>query len=69
MIRSEEINAVRFLHKMFPNKGTVIPKNKSQEITNRVINALEKENRIREEVKKSSTLSEVMFLKNWERQK
>jgi len=54
---------------MFPNKGTVIPKNKSQEITNRVINALEKENRIREEVKKSSTLSEVMFLKNWERQK
>ena len=47
----------------------VIPKAKAQEMANRAIDVLEKENRIREEIKRGSTLSEVMYLKKWEKQK
>jgi len=47
----------------------VIPKNKAQEMANRAIDVLEKENRIREEIKRGSTLSEVMYLRKWEKQK
>lgn len=47
----------------------VIPKVKAQEMANRAIDVLEKENRIREEIKRGSTLSEVMYLKKWEKQK
>ncbi|MFO8019436.1 MAG: orotidine 5'-phosphate decarboxylase / HUMPS family protein [Promethearchaeia archaeon] len=47
----------------------VIPKEKSQEMANRAIDVFEKENRIREEIKRGSTLSEVMYLKKWEKQK
>ncbi len=47
----------------------VIPKEKAQEMANRAIDVYEKENRIREEIKRGSTLSEVMYLKKWEKQK
>lgn len=47
----------------------VIPKKKAQEMANRAIDVLEKENRIREEIKRGSTLSEVVYLKKWEKQK
>ncbi len=47
----------------------VIPKEKAQEMANRAIDVLEKENRFREEIKRGSTLSEVMYLKKWEKQK
>ncbi len=47
----------------------VIPKKKAQEMANRAINVLEKENRFREEIKRGSTLSEVIYLKKWEKQK
>lgn len=47
----------------------VIPKAKAQEIANRAIDVLEKENRLREEIKRGSTLSEVCYLKKWEKQK
>jgi 3-hexulose-6-phosphate synthase/6-phospho-3-hexuloisomerase len=47
----------------------VIPKEKAQEMANRAIDVFEKENRIREEIKRGSTLSEVLYLKKWEKQK
>ncbi len=47
----------------------IIPKVKSQEIANRAIDVFEKENRLREEIKRGSTLSEVTYLKKWEKQK
>ncbi|MBD3193993.1 MAG: bifunctional hexulose-6-phosphate synthase/ribonuclease regulator [Candidatus Lokiarchaeota archaeon] len=47
----------------------VIPKEKAQEMANRAIDVLEKENRIREEIKRGSTLSETIYLKKWEKQK
>ncbi|MHA2391048.1 MAG: orotidine 5'-phosphate decarboxylase / HUMPS family protein [Promethearchaeota archaeon] len=47
----------------------VIPQDKAQEMANRAIDVLEKENRIREEIKRGSTLSEVMYLRKWEKQK
>ncbi|MFX1238858.1 MAG: orotidine 5'-phosphate decarboxylase / HUMPS family protein [Promethearchaeota archaeon] len=47
----------------------VIPRKKAQEMVNRAIDVLEKENRYREEIKRGSTLSEVTYLKKWEKQK
>lgn len=47
----------------------VIPRDKAQEMANRAIDVFEKENRIREEIKRGSTLSEVIYLKKWEKQK
>ncbi len=47
----------------------VIPKKMAQEMANRALDVLEKENRIREEIKRGSTLSEVAYLKKWEKQK
>jgi len=38
-------------------------------MVNRAIDVLEKENRYREEIKRGSTLSEVTYLKKWEKQK
>jgi 3-hexulose-6-phosphate synthase/6-phospho-3-hexuloisomerase len=45
----------------------VIPKSKAKEIANRAIDVLERENRIREEIQRGSTLSEVLKLKKWEK--
>ena len=47
----------------------VVPKKKAQEMVNRAIDVLEKENRYREEIKRGSTLSKVTYLKKWEKQK
>jgi 3-hexulose-6-phosphate synthase/6-phospho-3-hexuloisomerase len=46
---------------------TVIPKERLAEVANRALDVLEKENRIREEIKRGSTLSKVMELYKWEK--
>ena len=45
----------------------VIPQEEAQEIINRSLDVKEKENRIREEIKRGSTLSKVLKLKKWEK--
>jgi 3-hexulose-6-phosphate synthase/6-phospho-3-hexuloisomerase len=45
----------------------VIPKSMSVEIANRALDVLERENRIREEIQRGSTLSRVLELKKWEK--
>ncbi len=45
----------------------VIPKEQAQEIANRAAMVLENENRVREEIKRGSTLSKVLKLKKWEK--
>jgi 3-hexulose-6-phosphate synthase/6-phospho-3-hexuloisomerase len=45
----------------------VLPKAKAAEYANRAMDVLEKENRIREEIKAGSTLSEVTELLRWEK--
>ncbi len=47
----------------------VIPKEKAAEFTNRAMDVLERENRIREEIKEGSTLASVTQLLMWEKQK
>ncbi len=47
----------------------VIPKEEAVEIANRAIDVMEHENRIREEIKRGSTLSSVMELEKWEVEK
>ncbi len=44
-----------------------IPGHKLAEITNRAMDCLERENRIREEIRQGSTLSEVTQLLRWEK--
>lgn len=44
-----------------------IPKEKATEIANRSMDVLEKENRIRSEIRKSSTLAEVQEILKWEK--
>jgi 3-hexulose-6-phosphate synthase/6-phospho-3-hexuloisomerase len=46
---------------------TVIPKERLAEVANRSLDVLEKENRVREEIKRGSTLSRVMELYKWEK--
>jgi len=48
------------------NGVVVIPKEEAQMIANRAINIMERENRIREEIKRGSTLSKVLNLERWE---
>jgi len=45
----------------------VIPQNKAVEIANRAMDVLERENRIREEIKEGGTLSSVIELLRWEK--
>jgi 3-hexulose-6-phosphate synthase/6-phospho-3-hexuloisomerase len=45
----------------------VVPKKISVEIANRALDVLERENRIREEIQKGSTLSKVLELRKWEK--
>ena len=45
----------------------VVPKEMAVEIANRALDVLEKENRIRGEIKQGSTLSKVLRLKKWEK--
>lgn len=44
----------------------VVPQNKAMEIANRAIDVLEKENRIREEIKRGSTLGQTAYLQKWD---
>jgi len=45
----------------------VIPKEKAVEYTNRAMDVLEKENRLRAEIRAGSTLSQVGYLQRWEK--
>jgi 3-hexulose-6-phosphate synthase/6-phospho-3-hexuloisomerase len=45
----------------------VVPKEEAVEIANRAQDILERENRVREEIKEGSTLSKVLSLKKWEK--
>jgi len=45
----------------------VIPEEKAVEIANRAMDVFEKENRIREEIRKGGTLSSVMEIRRWEK--
>ena len=45
----------------------VVPKEEAQEIANRALNVHERENRIREEIKRGSSLGKVLELKKWEK--
>ncbi len=44
----------------------VVPQDEAQEIANRSLEVLEKENRLREEIRRGKTLSSVLHLKKWE---
>ena len=46
----------------------VIPKDKAIEYTNRAMDILERENRLRTEIRQGSTLSQVAYLLRWEKQ-
>ncbi|MDD5454915.1 MAG: bifunctional hexulose-6-phosphate synthase/ribonuclease regulator, partial [Candidatus Ratteibacteria bacterium] len=45
----------------------VVPQAKSAEMANRAMDVLEKENRVRKEIKEGSTLSQVTELLRWEK--
>ncbi len=45
----------------------VLPKDRAAEIANRALDVKERENRLREEIKRGSTLSQVLELKEWEK--
>jgi 3-hexulose-6-phosphate synthase/6-phospho-3-hexuloisomerase len=45
----------------------VVPRERAQEIANRALDVLEHENRVREEIRRGSTLGEVQKLEHWER--
>jgi 3-hexulose-6-phosphate synthase/6-phospho-3-hexuloisomerase len=45
----------------------VIPKARSAEVANRAMDVLERENRLRKEIQDGSTLSQVAYLRKWEK--
>ena len=45
----------------------VVPKEKALEYTNRAMDILERENRLRQEIRQGSTLSQVAYLLRWEK--
>jgi 3-hexulose-6-phosphate synthase/6-phospho-3-hexuloisomerase len=45
----------------------VIPRDRAAEIANRALDVLEHENRVREEIRRGSTLSKVQHLERWEK--
>jgi len=45
----------------------VIPEEEAQEVANRAVDVAERENRVREEIKRGSTLSKVQKLEKWEK--
>ncbi|MCL4325240.1 MAG: orotidine 5'-phosphate decarboxylase [Candidatus Thermoplasmatota archaeon] len=49
------------------NGVVVIPAEQSVEIANRAVDVLERENRLREEIKKGGTLSSIQRLEEWEK--
>jgi 3-hexulose-6-phosphate synthase/6-phospho-3-hexuloisomerase len=44
----------------------VVPKNMAMEMANRAIDVKERENRIREEIQRGSTLGQTLYLKKWD---
>jgi 3-hexulose-6-phosphate synthase / 6-phospho-3-hexuloisomerase len=44
----------------------VVPKNLAMEMANRAIDVLERENRVREEIRRGSTLGQTAYLKKWD---
>ena len=49
------------------NGIVVVPKDRAMEIANRAVDVFERESRLRVEIKKGKTLSEVAYLKKWEK--
>jgi 3-hexulose-6-phosphate synthase/6-phospho-3-hexuloisomerase len=49
------------------NGVVVVPSELAVEVANRALDVLEKENRVREEIRRGSTLSQVLRLKRWEK--
>ena len=49
------------------NGVVVVEARRAVEVANRALDVLERENRIREEIKHGSTLSKVLELKKWEK--
>jgi len=47
----------------------IIPKARAAEFANRAMDVLEKENRLRGEIQRGSTLSQVAYLEKWEKRK
>jgi 3-hexulose-6-phosphate synthase / 6-phospho-3-hexuloisomerase len=47
----------------------IIPKARAAEFANRAMDVLEKENRLRGEINRGSTLSQVAYLEKWEKKK
>jgi 3-hexulose-6-phosphate synthase/6-phospho-3-hexuloisomerase len=47
----------------------IIPKARASEFANRAMDVLEKENRLRGEINRGSTLSQVAYLEKWEKKK
>jgi len=47
----------------------VVPKDRAMEMANRAIDVLERENRVREEIQRGSTLGQTAYLKKWDVQK
>ena len=45
----------------------VVPRERAQEVANRALNVHERENRIREEIKRGSSLGKVLELKKWDK--
>lgn len=49
------------------NGVVVVPSELAVEVANRALDVLEKENRVREEIRRGSTLSQVLRLRKWEK--
>jgi 3-hexulose-6-phosphate synthase / 6-phospho-3-hexuloisomerase len=47
----------------------IIPKGRAAEFANRAMSVLENENRLRGEINRGSTLSQVAYLEKWEKTK
>lgn len=47
----------------------VVPRERAQEVANRAVNVHERENRMREEIKRGSSLSRVLELEKWEKKR
>jgi 3-hexulose-6-phosphate synthase/6-phospho-3-hexuloisomerase len=47
----------------------ILPKARAAELANRAMDVLEKENRLRGEIQRGSTLSQVAYLEKWEKRK
>jgi 3-hexulose-6-phosphate synthase/6-phospho-3-hexuloisomerase len=45
----------------------VIPRARAAEVANRAMDVLERENRLRREIEDGSTLSQVAYLRKWEK--